>query len=191
MSPASILLLVATLATSACAGETAPTESAAPQQQQARALVQAFVGELKPQLQQAMAAGGPAHAIQVCARVAPQLADTLSNESGWLVRRVSLQPRNQQRAQPDDWERAVLQDFASRQAAGTPATELHHAGSDPRGRFRYLQAQATEGLCLTCHGEALAPEVRAALAEHYPDDQATGYRPGEVRGAISLIAPAP
>jgi hypothetical protein len=48
-----------------------------------------------------------------------------------------------------------------------------------------------QALCVNCHGapDALAPEVKAQLAKDYPFDQATGYREGQVRGAISLKRP--
>ena len=39
-------------------------------------------------------------------------------------------------------------------------------------------------MCLACHGAEVAPEVQAAIAERYPDDRATGYRAGELRGVI-------
>ena len=49
-----------------------------------------------------------------------------------------------------------------------------------------MQAQGVEPVCLVCHGQDLAPEVRATLEQYYPDDWATGYSLGQVRGAISL-----
>ncbi|MAC32798.1 MAG: hypothetical protein CME38_04240 [Haliea sp.] len=184
-----LLLATALLSHGALAGGNTADSTASTRTEEARALVGRFVGQLKPQLQQAMAAGGPAQAVAVCAEVAPALMDSLSAETGWQVRRVSLQARNAERAEPDAWERAVLQQFAARQAAGTPASQLQQAAVTD-GRFRYMQAQGTEGLCLACHGETLSPAVQEALDTHYPDDRATGYQLGEVRGAISLIAPA-
>ncbi len=154
-------------------------------EEQARELVGQFVGTLKPQLQQAMAEGGPARAIEVCAEVAPGIADALSARSGWVVKRVSLKARNASRATPDAWEIAVLEEFDRRQAAGEPPAQIHF-GAVVNGHYRYLQAQGVEGLCLTCHGETLSPPVSETLKLYYPDDQATGYRPGLVRGAISL-----
>jgi len=46
-------------------------------------------------------------------------------------------------------------------------------------------------VCLQCHGEPakLAPGVAEALKELYPDDQATGYSLGDLRGAISIRIP--
>lgn len=185
-----VLIVAAALANSgAQAGGNSEEKDLATRTGEAQVLVKRFVGQLKPQLQQAMAEGGPAHAVGVCAEVAPTLMDELSAESGWTVRRVSLQPRNAERAVADAWEQQVLEQFAEQQAAGTPASELRHAGTEGE-RFRYMQAQGTEGLCLTCHGENLSPAVQEALQAHYPDDRATGYQAGEVRGAISLIAPA-
>lgn len=160
-------------------------------EQEARQLAQRFIGELKPQLKQSMAEGGPALAIEVCASAAPRIADALSTDSGWLVKRVSLNARNVSRAMPDAWETQVLQQFDERRAAGEEAAELHYAET-VKHHYRYMQAQLVDGICLTCHGTALSPEAATTLSEYYPDDAATGYSLGQVRGAISLtktIAP--
>ncbi|CAA0121314.1 Uncharacterised protein [Halioglobus japonicus] len=154
-------------------------------QKQAAALADRFVGMLKPQLKQAMADGGPTNAIAVCADIAPEIADALSAESGWSVKRVSLKSRNASRAVPDTWEHDVLLDFDRRQAAGEAPADLY-VGEVIKGQYRYMQAQVVEPLCLVCHGETLADDVQDTLQEYYPDDWATGYSLGEVRGAISV-----
>lgn len=157
---------------------------------EARQLAQRFVGELKPQLKRAMLEGGPTLAIEACASLAPRIADELAAESGWLVKRVSLKSRNASRAQPDNWERVVLVDFDERQAAGESASLLVHDEIEGDW-YRYMQAQAVEPLCLMCHGKQLTEPVRAMLIEYYPDDWATGYGLGQVRGAISLARQLP
>lgn len=152
---------------------------------EARNLTQQFVGTLLPTLQSAMAEGGPVKAIAVCSERAPAIAAELSAESGWSVSRVSLQPRNVDMAIPDSWERERLQEFDSRQQAGEAGPTIN-ASAVVGNDFRYMQAQPAMPLCLTCHGENISPEVRSALAEHYPGDTATGYVAGQIRGAISL-----
>lgn len=147
-----------------------------------------FMQRLKPELQSAMASGGPGKAIEICASQAPKIADALSAESGWLVKRVSLKQRNASRAVPDDWERRVLEDFDRRQAAGETAASLTH-GEVVGQHYRYLRAQSVDAVCLVCHGEQRAPEVQATLKEYYPDDIAVGYSLGQVRGAISVAKP--
>ena len=158
-----------------------------PLQQKAAELAREFVGRLKPQLKQAMADGGPTHAVEVCASEAPKIAESLSAESGWEVRRVSLRQRNASRATPDRWERTVLQQFDQRQLAGEKPSDLHF-GEFTGESYRYMQAQGAGGLCLTCHGQGLSPTVSDTLEKFYPDDQAIGYQLGQVRGAISLTA---
>lgn len=176
-----VMTLLAACCVAAAASDAGDTEL----ELEARALAGQFVGELKPKLKQAMAEGGPTHAIEVCASVAPRIADSLSAASGWHVNRVSLKSRNASRAQPDPWERAVLQEFDQRQAAGELPANINY-GDTSRGRYRYMQAQGVEAICLVCHGQELTDEVRTTLEKYYPDDWATGYSLGQVRGAISL-----
>ena len=152
---------------------------------QAMAVANEFVGLMKPQLQQALAEGGPVNAIAVCADIAPRIADSLSAQSGWTVKRVSLKARNASRAVPDGWEETVLLEFDRRRAAGEKPTDIRH-GDVVGGQYRYMQAQVVEPVCLLCHGQVLTDEVTQVLREYYPDDTATGYTLGEVRGAISL-----
>jgi hypothetical protein len=177
--------LLTLLSIAACSTGLAAEPPAESLQLQAEELAQQFVGLLKPQLKQAMAEGGPSQAVAVCADVAPSIAESLSVTSGWTVKRVSLNARNASRAVPDSWEHAVLQEFDRRQQAGEEAASLRF-GEVTGGQYRYLQAQGVEPLCLTCHGKELADTTVLTLREYYPDDMATGYSLGQVRGAISL-----
>jgi len=166
--------------------ESAPdTPTATDLEKTARSLAGEFAERLKPQLKTALQAGGPVYAIEVCSQQAPRIADALSAESGWLVRRVSLKSRNASRAVPDQWERKVLISFDQRQAKGEPVSGINHRENSP-SRYRYMQAQGVEGVCLLCHGDNISAPVSAALHQYYPDDEATGYTLGQVRGAISL-----
>ena len=146
-------------------------------------------------LQEEIARGGPEGAILVCRDQAPQLARAASLESGWTVRRVSLRNRNP-KAVPDAWERAGLEDFDRRAAAGEPPGALEVAAVvvvDGKPTQRYLRALPTAALCTQCHGPAdkLSPAVVAQLKALYPDDRATGYQVGDIRGAMTLKKPAP
>ncbi len=155
---------------------------------QAQALVKEFGGQLKPALKQAMKSGGPVEAVKVCQQKAPAIAKELSEKSGWEVTRVSLKARGAM-AQPDAWEQSVLEGFVKQNASGTKAKDLElseivHEQSG--SQVRYMKAIGTAGMCLQCHGENIAEPVKAALAQYYPDDKATGYKKGEIRGAFSF-----
>jgi hypothetical protein len=158
--------------------------------EQAQSIVAEFAGRLKPQLKAALQEGGPSKAIAVCSKQAPAIAQQLSESTGWVVKRVSDRNRNPN-ATPDTWEASSIKTLKTLkgQIAERLASPTFTYEETPEG-FRYAQAQLTEGLCLTCHGEAIAAETQEALNEYYPDDLATGYKLGEVRGIISLLLPA-
>jgi hypothetical protein len=50
-----------------------------------------------------------------------------------------------------------------------------------------MKAIPTGGLCLACHGETIDPAVAGKIAELYPEDKATGFREGDLRGAFVVI----
>ena len=152
---------------------------------EAMAIVKKFAETLKPQLKAALESGGPVNAIEVCSTQAPEIARKLSNENGWDIKRVSLKARNSHSAKPDAWETRVLQEFNERQVAGEPTKKMTQS-EITGGEFRFMKAQGVEPICLSCHGEKLSPPVVEALQKHYPDDMATGYSLGQIRGAFSL-----
>lgn len=136
---------------------------------------------------------GAAGAIEVCRDKAPEMARAASERSGWNVRRASLRNRNPNGV-PDAWERAALERFDAQAAAGVaPATlETHQVVSeDGKSYFRYAKALPTQPLCMQCHGPAdqLSAPVKARLQALYPSDRATGYTPGQIRGALFLKKP--
>ncbi len=152
---------------------------------EAVSIVKRFGGTLKPELKNAIMTGGPAHAIYVCSERAPAIAQSLSDDTGWYVSRVSLKPRNSQTAIPDAWERKVLEQFDQRQASGESAEKMAFAeGVD--GKFRFMKAQGVQTVCMNCHAVEIKPETEAALKEKYPLDKARGYTLGQIRGAFSL-----
>lgn len=54
-----------------------------------------------------------------------------------------------------------------------------------------MKAIPTAALCVKCHGESIEAEVEAKLKELYPNDQARGFKEGDLRGAFTLAAPVP
>lgn len=153
---------------------------------QAKSSVSAFAAALKSELIAAMQAGGPLQAIDVCHARAPAIAADLSRQQGVQLSRVSQRNRNPVNA-PNDWQTDVLQAFEARRAAGEDVAALTWqtvAETAAGEEFRFMKAIPTAALCLGCHGEAIAPPVAEKLAELYPDDRATGFSEGDIRGAF-------
>ncbi len=173
---------------------TAAAEDLAERERAAGAATKAFVTELGGELKRELASGTPAEAIGVCSELAPRIANRLSREQGWRVTRVGTRVRNTMLGTPDAWEQGVLARFAERAAAGEPLGPMKHAEvvEEPDGTYyRFMKAIGVKRACLACHGSAtdVAPQTAAALGERYPFDRATGYREGELRGAISIKQP--
>ncbi len=155
--------------------------------QQSRQLVNRLQDGLKMRLGKALSESGPVAAVAVCNVAAPEIADQVSSESA-AVGRTALRVRNPDNA-PDKWEAAILQKFEQRVENGEDAAQIEYSEILDNGgqrRFRYMKAIPTGGLCLTCHGSDLAPELRERIAKLYPDDQATGFSAGELRGAFTV-----
>lgn len=137
--------------------------------------------------------GGPENAIGVCREKAPQMAKAAAEKTGWAIRRVSLKHRNP-KAVPDAWEKAALEEFDRRAAAGEKPTGLEKGELltvEGQQVYRYMKALPTQDLCLQCHGtpDRVSPAVQARLHELYPDDKAVGYSAAEIRGAITIRKP--
>lgn len=144
---------------------------------------------LLSELQAAMKEGGPPNAIQVCNTRAPGIAEEISRTSKLDIGRTSLKVRNPDNA-ADAWEKKVLESFEARKAKGEdPATLEHHEVVG--NKFRYMKAIVipADMPCLKCHGEQLDQAVQTKLKALYPNDKATGYKTGDLRGAITIDQP--
>lgn len=139
---------------------------------------------LKARVVAAMAESGPVGALGVCATEAQALTRGVADSTSASVGRASLRLRNPANAGPE-WVRTELERLGERPASGVaPIRTVTEA--DGRRVARFAGPIAIEGPCLTCHGprESLAQDLRAALAERYPDDRAVGYALGDLRGLI-------
>ena len=162
----------------------------APVLEEARKIGSTVPPKMMQALTEEVARNGVVSAVGMCNEKAPQMARTASEQTGWAIRRVSLRNRNP-KAVPDAWERAALEEFDRRAAAGeSPATLEKSAMVEEAGRkeFRYMKALPVQQICLACHGvtEKIMPDVAERLHTLYPDDKATGYALGQIRGAMTI-----
>ncbi|MDQ7016003.1 MAG: DUF3365 domain-containing protein [Gammaproteobacteria bacterium] len=154
----------------------------------ARKVIKEFATTLKGEMKAGMKAGGPTKAIKVCNLRATHIAIDSSATSNWDVGRTSLKVRNHMN-DPDAWEKAVLLKFEQRKKAGENVKKMDfYEVVDRYGekQFRYMKAIPTGPICLQCHGEKLEPAVQMRLNTLYSEDQAKGYKLGDIRGAFTL-----
>jgi hypothetical protein len=161
--------------------------------QDSRALVKAFARDLKKELQAAIKEGGPVHAISVCHVRAPELARAMSEPLEWTIGRTSHKVRNSGNA-PDEWEAAVLGEFLKEATTGADLEKMEKAElvqNDGQPTFRYMKALPVGEICLTCHGTNIDPDLKAHIELLYPEDRATGFELGQLRGAFTITKTAP
>lgn len=159
--------------------------------QRARAVADSLGDELMTELAGALERGGPGLAIHYCADSA-QVRTLRHWKDGVYIRRVSRRIRNVDDA-PDGLELQGLRSLAAAQSAGSLPEEVVSVirAADGSYQLQYLRPLLVRSACMACHGDpaTFVPEVRAVLARRYPDDQATGYRVGDLRGAVSVRIP--
>ena len=156
---------------------------------EAKQVIGKFVKKLKGELQKAMAEGGPVNAITVCNEKAASITHKISEEEGVTVSRVSLKNRNPLN-HPNEWQKKILEGIEIKKSEGVDVKTIAFADIIEEGdkkQFRFMKAIPTGKLCLVCHGEKLIPEVANKLSELYPDDKATGFKEGDIRGAFVIV----
>ncbi len=161
---------------------------------EAMALTKSFMQQLGRTMTGVMKQQGPVAAIKVCAEQAPQMTAQLSRSRGWRVTRIGTRVRNPMLGMADVWEQQVLAQFQARLERGEALQSMSFAEvvTEPDGRyFRFAKAIGVKPKCLVCHGGEgdIPAAVQQLLDEHYPFDRATGYRAGELRGAVSIKQP--
>jgi len=147
---------------------------------------------LKDNLMKTMKNEGPVGAMRFCANNAMQLTNMINHDAkkGIRIKRVALKYRNPAN-EPDKLDKLAFEYFEQMKAKDGvyPAdfiTRLRHKQDKDIEIFRYYEPLIIEKPCLTCHGEKLKPEVEAELKHLYPQDTATGYKLGDLRGLIAV-----
>ena len=146
-----------------------------------------LLSPFKSSLKQALLAGlekGPENAITVCKEQAPAIANALSTD-GVKVGRTSHLLRNSKNSSPD-WVTPVLQAYLDE---GTDRAPTVVPLAD--GRVGYVEPIMIKPLCLTCHGDALAPGLASQIEQDYPHDEAIGFEVGDLRGVYWAEFPGP
>lgn len=144
--------------------------------------VTAFRSELVGALMRAVAED-PVEAIEVCNLQAPQIAAEISKGNGVQVGRTSHRLRNPENS-PEGWTHRWLRHYLD-----NPDDRDPHAEYINPTTIGYVEPIYMKPLCLTCHGDSIAPAIAARIDELYPEDDARGFENGEFRGLFWVKLP--
>lgn len=147
-------------------------EAQAAQRDRALAARDALMGKLKSRLMEVVSKDGLPAAISVCKEDAPRLAKEVSEEQGLSIGRTSHRLRNPAN-KPPAWAEGLVKDKVAEPTYLTSETGLAALLPIPTGP-----------MCMNCHGtkDGIPADVLTVLGEEYPDDEATGFEEGDLRG---------
>ncbi len=178
--------LIAALALLACGK---PKLSEAKAQQFAQSVMREVLPDLVLALEQKVSESGTAAAVPFCNEFAPKYgklkierwspkAVTELGAKSFKFRRVSARNRNPKNA-PSEAQARVLANWEQ----GSNKAAFFEEG----GKFYTMHPiKISQPLCLGCHGGPadIDAKTAAAISKLYPQDKATGYKLGDLRGAF-------
>jgi hypothetical protein len=140
----------------------------------------ALFTQLSSRLMEVMSSQGPTAAILVCQQEAPKIASEVSATQGLQIGRTGVRLRNPKN-KPPQWATSLIE-----AQTDTPTFAKLSNGHAAALLPIMLQIQ-----CLMCHGpkEQIAPEIQEQLTKLYPNDEATGFTEGELRGWFWIDLP--
>ena len=149
-------------------------------------VVQTSFKEMKGQLIAQMKEGGPQQAIPFCNEQALPITQALSEKFNVSIKRTSDKLRNQQN-KPSERELEIIQDYKNTITNNNelrPIVEL-----DNYNKKHYYAPILLQAKCLVCHGnlnETISSKTDSIVKSLYPNDKATGYSEGDLRGIWSI-----
>jgi len=147
--------------------------------------------QLTAQLLQAIESNGPAGAIDFCKVNALPILKFVESKHAVTLRRTSYQPRNPVDT-PNEEELPLLEAYAYNVENNIPSDPSIQKIEQGEVLLYTKPILLANSLCLSCHGDPkkdIALETSAKLKELYPEDPATGYILGDLRGMWALRLP--
>ena len=138
------------------------------------------------QLTKSIKEGGAASAIPFCNTMAIPLTEEISVKYSTVIKRTSYKVRNENNA-PTKEETRILSAYKKLIDANEelkPIVEMDKSGS-PHFYAPILLQQK----CLACHGEIgknITVQTDSIIRSYYPNDRATGFKDGDLRGIWSI-----
>lgn len=140
-------------------------------------------------LKQAMSEGGIENALRFCNVEAMPITDSLSRNYDVTIARASHRPRNQSN-RADSLEMQTIKKYLSQIDKEQKLEPAIYKAED--AITFHAPIQIPNGLCLSCHGEPgvnIAEADLKTIKELYPEDEATGFEMGELRGIWTIRFP--
>lgn len=137
---------------------------------------------LSQELKESLEEGGIENAISYCNINALPLTDSLSNQYNAEIKRTSAKYRNPKNA-PTMEEGKILLAFQEQKDKGVDMKPKILENGDNHIFYAPIVMQE---MCMNCHGPKDQISAYEKILEKYPNDLATGYNTGDLRGMWSI-----
>ena len=137
-----------------------------------------------------MKSGGPMKALDFCSNEAYTLTQEVNKklEKGIQVKRISNKNRSPLN-KPSKEETKVLADLQKLQDEGKTLPK-YVLTKEKNGDFKYYKPLLiSKQVCLKCHGNLETSKLKSEIHKRYPNDEAMGYKMGDLRGAVVVQMP--
>ncbi len=149
-------------------------------------IAQATVKELGGNLMKHMKEGGPQQAIPFCNATANPLTEEMAKKYQVSIKRTSHKIRNDDNI-PNETEETILKQYL--EAISNSEKLKPIVSKDNAGKVHFYAPIKLEAKCLACHG-TIGKEVTVKtdniLKALYPNDKATGFKAGDLRGIVDI-----
>jgi hypothetical protein len=186
-----IILIASVLCFATCQDKPNTQKNLTPEQLQTlRAkgaeIVSAAFNGLSTRLQTALKEGGVPHAVHYCNIIALPITDSLSSLYNATIKRTGQKIRNPEN-RPSALEIDVFKRFQQTISSGNSIQPelIQHTDN----QISYFAPIMIMPQCLQCHGtpgSELKPEYYELIKKSYPEDEAIGFREGDLRGIWSI-----
>jgi len=151
----------------------------------AKKAIQTVGGKLKHTLGQKVKKSGFENAAIFCSKEAMSLIKEASSTlpKGVSIKRITNKPRNQKN-QAIKEQILVLEELENKQKLGKMPKMLVKKIS--KSHFQVYKPLVIGNKCLSCHGDnsTLNQDAYKVISKNYPNDKATDYKLGQLRGAF-------
>lgn len=160
----------------------APTAFANSFSEDAPRVAEALKKNLMGNLQRELKDNGTIKAIDFCHTEVKVLGSKTSAEfkDKYTFGRTSHKVRNPKNA-PENWVGNYLNKFQNKKQGQEGTGPFFHKLD---GKEVYLEPLWVAPMCLQCHGDNVAQNVKSEILKRYPNDKAQGFKVGDFRGFI-------
>ncbi len=149
-------------------------------------IAQTTVKKLGSNLMKHMKEGGPQQAIPFCNATANPLTEEMAKKYSVSIKRTSLKIRNEEN-KPNEAEETILKQYLASISNNEELKPI--VSKDKAGKVHFYAPIKLEAKCLACHGtigKEVTVKTDSILKALYPNDKATGFKIGDLRGIVNI-----